>query len=274
MREEPTISPKPWARVAPDLVCSLTPVAASANEAGNRIVVVKTDSFIVIDGLLDADQKDRLWNYFQMQPFQRAEALEMRGHLLAEESAVLRGPTVGWGHAFDAEYPTETVVDELMKGVVDCEDLIAPIVGKRGPDWAVFSATPSIHVAGQGEAWHRDADNRAGSWVYYAHAEWNVEWGGELLLSHEKDIPPEYGVYLHRLRPMADLPEPPAWRSHLDNQDASQLLMSGGIGSFVFPKPNRLVVVKSGTPYAIAKTRPSAGRHVRASFGGFFLRAA
>jgi len=201
------------------------------------------------------------------------EVLEMRGHLLVEESAVLRGPTVGWGHAFDAEYPTETVVDELMKGVVDCEDRIAPIVGKRGPDWAVFSATPTIHVAGQGEAWHRDADNRAGSWVYYAHPEWNVEWGGELLLSQEKDIPPEYGVYLHRLRPMADLPDPPAWRSHLDNQDASQLLMSHGIGSYVFPKPNRLVVVKGGTPYAIAKTRASAGRHVRASFGGFFLRA-
>jgi hypothetical protein len=249
-------------------------VASSANEAGSPTVVVSTDSFVVIDGLLGLDQQNLLWNYFQMQPFQRTEALEMRGHLLVEESAVLRGPTVGWGQAFDAEYPTETVVDELMKGVVvDCEDFIAPIVGKRGPDWAVFSATPTIHVVGQGEAWHRDADNRAGNWVYYAHPGWNVEWGGELLLSQEKDIPAEYGVYLHRLRPMADLPNPPAWRSHLDNQDANELLMSRGIGSYVFPKPNRLVVVKGGTPYAIAKTRASAGRQVRASFGGFFVKS-
>ena len=45
--------------------------------------------------------------------------------------------------------------------------------------------------------WHRDAMDNAGSWVYYAHSEWNIEWGGELLLAHERDIPPEYGVYLH-----------------------------------------------------------------------------
>src|SRR4051794_30437826 len=155
-------------------------VGEPASQSDKPTVVVKTDFFTVIDGLLNDDQRDRLWNYFQMQPFQRMEALEMRGHLLAEESAVLRGPTVGWGQAFDAEYPTETVVDEVMKAVVDCEDLISPIVGRRGPDWAVMSATPTIHVAGQGEAWHRDPDDRAGSWVYYAHRRWNVEWGGEL----------------------------------------------------------------------------------------------
>jgi hypothetical protein len=48
--------------------------------------------------------------------------------------------------------------------------------------------------------------------------------------------------------------------------------MERGLGSYLAPKPNRLVVIKGGTPRAIAKVRPSAGRHVRASFGGFFVR--
>jgi len=71
---------------------------------------------------------------------------------------------------------------------------------------------------------------------------------------------------------MAGLPDPPPWKSHLDNDDATELLMARGIGSYILPKPNRLVVIKGGTPHAIAKVRASAGRHVRASVGGFFKR--
>jgi hypothetical protein len=71
---------------------------------------------------------------------------------------------------------------------------------------------------------------------------------------------------------MEGFPDPPAWKSHLDNRDANELLMARGVGSYVVPKPNRLVVIKGGTPHAIAKVRASAGRHVRASIGGFFKR--
>jgi hypothetical protein len=237
-------------------------------------VVVQTDFFTVIDDLLDEGQRVRLWNYFQMQPFQRVEAFDQQAHSLREDGIVLRGPTVGWGYKWDDQYPTETVVDDVLKGLVDASELYAKTIGRRGDDWEIVSATPTIHVAGQGHAWHRDADQHAGSWVYFAHREWNIEWGGELLLSHEPHIAREYGPYLHRLRPMDDLPEPPPWRSHLDNADANELLLARGLGSYVVPKPNRLVVIKGAAPRAVAKVRPSAGRNVRASFGGFFVKTA
>jgi hypothetical protein len=235
-------------------------------------VAVQTDFFTAIDDFLDAAQTSRLWNYFQMQPFQRAESLDKQAHALRDDGTVLRGPTVGWGYKWDDQYPTETVVDDVLKALIDAGELYASTIGRRGVDWEIVSATPTLHVAGQGNAWHRDTDQHAGSWVYFAHREWNVEWGGELLVAHEADIPREYGPYLHRLRPMDDLPEPPPWRSHLDNHDANELLMERGIGSYLVPKPNRLVVLKGGSPRAVAKMRPSAGRHVRASFGGFFVR--
>jgi hypothetical protein len=239
---------------------------------GEVNVAVRTDFFTVIDDLLEAGQRDRLWNYFQMQPFQRVEALDKQAHSLRDEGTVLRGPTVGWGYKWDDEYPTETVVDDVLKALIDASELFAPTIGRRGVDWDIVSATPTILVAGHGLAWHRDADQHAGTWVYFAHREWNIEWGGELLVAHEADIPREFGPYLHRLRPMEELPEPPAWRSHLDNVDANELLMARGLGSYLVPKPNRLVVLKGGTPRAIAKVRTSAGRHVRASFGGFFVK--
>lgn len=235
-------------------------------------VVAQTEFFTVIDGLLTAEQTDRLWNYFQLQPFQRVDAMGLQGQWLLEDSAVLRGPTVGWGQAWDAQYPTKTPLDDLMKAVAEAAPHFAATAGRRGADWDVFSAAATLYSAGQGLVWHRDGDDDAGSWIYTAHREWNIEWGGELFIAHEPDVPREYGAYLHRLRPMPDLPAPPAWPSHLDNHDANQLLMERGIGSYVAAKPNRIVIIKGGTPYAIAKIRPSAGRHVHASIGGAFKR--
>ena len=72
----------------------------------------------------------------------------------------------------------------------------------------------------------------------------------------------------------ADLhrPEPPTpeGTEHLDNDDASRLLMAHGVGSFVMPKPNRLVIIAGGVPHSVARVRPAAGRKVRASISGFF----
>ncbi len=91
-------------------------------------------------------------------------------------------------------------------------------------------------------------------------------------LAHTLDLPREFGVYFHRLSATPDLAESPPWQAHLDNEDASRLLLEGGFGSYVAAKPNRLVLIKGGTPHAIAKVRAAAGRHLRASIRGFFKK--
>ena len=235
-------------------------------------VTAQTDFYTVIDDLLPPAARDRLWNYFQIQPLNPVRHLGLQGHWLLEDSDTLRGPTVGWGHKWDAEFPTGAPIDDVMKAMVDCAGLFAASVGHYKTDWRIFSAVPTVYQAGQGLVWHRDSEDNTGSWIYYAHDAWNVEWGGELLRCRARDLPREMGVYFHRLRKTAELPAPPPWQSHLDNTDANELLMATGHGSFVAPKPNRLVVIKGGTAHAIAKIRPAAGRHVRASIGGFFKK--
>jgi hypothetical protein len=238
-------------------------------------VTSQTAFHTVIDGLLPPEVFQRVWNYFQVQPMNPMYALGMQGHWLIEDSEALRGPTIGWGHTWDGTYPCGAPIDDVMKAIVGAAALFAPSVGQFNVDWKIFSAMATIYRAGQGLVWHRDSEDNTGSWIFYAHPEWNVEWGGELLLAHTLDIPREHGVYFHRLRPTSDLPAPPPWQSHLDNDDANALLLGGagaGVGSFVAPKPNRLVVIKGGTPHAIAKVRASAGRHIRASVGGFFKK--
>ena len=235
-------------------------------------VTAQNEFFTVIDDLLPADIRARLWNYFQIQPLNSVRALGIEGHWLLEDSGVLRGPTVGWGHTWDAQYPSGAPIDNVMKALVDCADLFAATVGRYDIDWKIFSAMPTLYQPGQGLVWHRDSEDNTGSWVYYAHDQWNIEWGGELLLAHTLDLPREYGVYFHRLSATPELPEPIPWQTHLDNEDANRLLLEGGFGSYVAPKPNRLVLIKGGTPHAIAKVLPAAGRHLRASIGGFFKK--
>jgi len=233
-------------------------------------VTFQSEFFTVVDDVLEPDSRDALWNYFQLQPFQRIDALGMQGQWPLEDSSVLRGPTVGWDRCWDAQYPTKTPIDSLMRAVFDLAVKADGTLGRYGEDWKAFNASAAIYVSGQGRMWHRDADDDAGSFVYYGHPEWNIEWGGELFLASELRAPSELGVYFHRLLPMADHPNPPPWKSHLDNEDANRLLMQRAMGSFVAPKPNRLVVVRANVPRAMAKIRASAGRHVHASVGGVF----
>jgi hypothetical protein len=235
-------------------------------------VTAQTDYFTVVDDLLPPATCDKLWNFIQVQPFRRVESMGKLGHWLIEDADTLRGPTVGWGHKWDAQFPSGSPMDDVMKAIVAHGDLIAGSVGKRDVDWQVFSALLTLYRVDQGLVWHRDSEDNTGSYIYYAHPEWDIEWGGELFLAHDLDIPRDRGVYFHRLLTTSQLPAPPPWLPHLDNDDANELLMAKGFGSFVAPKPNRLVAIRGGTPHTIAKVRAAAGNAVRASIGGFFKK--
>jgi hypothetical protein len=59
---------------------------------------------------------------------------------------------------------------------------------------------------------------------------------------------------------------------HLDNSEVNEALMDSGMGFYIMPKPNRLVVMKTGNPHMISKIHPAAGDHVRASVTMFLIR--
>src|SRR5260370_40008524 len=117
---------------------------------GEANVTAQSEFFTVIDDLLPADVRARLWNYLQVQPLSQVSALGMQGHWLLEDDGVLRGPTVGWGHSWDAQYPSGAPIDNVMKALVDCAHLFATPVGRYDVDWKIFSASPTIYHPAQG----------------------------------------------------------------------------------------------------------------------------
>jgi Rps23 Pro-64 3,4-dihydroxylase Tpa1-like proline 4-hydroxylase len=50
------------------------------------------------------------------------------------------------------------------------------------------------------------------------------------------------------------------------------LLLDQGIGTFIAPKPNRLVLMNQDVFHCVKPVLPAAGREFRLSVSGFFLK--
>ncbi len=210
------------------------------------------DAYALFDDLLDEEAWAEVWSYFQFEAL--APVTRTEGAWKLQDGQPFAGPDFHvlpeGADAGDLEgvYPTETPLDYLA----ECLVALAPRLGRWVGAFGHIAGRAYVYPPGTGLSWHRDAHDRyAGAFVYYAHPEWNVDWGGELLVA-EVDDP-------------AALPVMPF---RFDNRDFSERLLEAGRGRFIAPKPNRLVVL-GALPHRIAPVR---GPAVRASVAGFFVR--
>jgi 2OG-Fe(II) oxygenase superfamily len=120
------------------------------------------------------------------------------------------------------------------------EKLLALMTGREPliavDPWTGFTQSAWVYRRNEGLEWHSDTGWLAG-YIYYAHPTWHASWGGELLIG-------------------ADGAGADACRS-------------GGV--FVYPAPNRLVLLRGGTMHCIKKVEPAASKAFRASVSGFFF---
>ena len=101
--------------------------------------------------------------------------------------------------------------------------------------------TPYVWPPGVGLSWHSDS-NYEGAITYYAHNYWSSNWSGEFLTV-------EGDSYLEK-------PDDLKWRV-FDNSQLDELIMNHGIGNFIQPKPNRLVLSKAGANGILHKVNRS-----------------
>ena len=208
-------------------------------------------SFCVVDNFLDEDTWTRLWSDFQfmeLSPVSRsvgAWKLDDGIPLGGDELVVPRTGAASSG---------ETPLGQVARAILDNPEIHADLVDD---DWDRISVRPYVYSQGTGLSWHVDDHQLfAGAFVYYAHPHWNAHWGGELLVGDvESESDDELQVMGYRF----------------ETEPYSERLLEPGLGSFVMPKPNRLVLL-SGAPHMIARVHPAAGASVRASVSGFFLR--
>ncbi len=216
-------------------------------------------SFRVIDEFLPEPEWTELWTHFQfaeLHPVTRT-----RGAWKLDDGVPLGGdevvtPSRGASTAHEPggpqQSPSATPIDHVIRRLLDAPELHEGLIADS---WDRISARAYVYPRDTGLSWHvDDHELYAGAFIYYAHPVWNAHWGGELLIAE--------------LDPEAD--ELPIMAYRFETEDYSAQLLEMGCGSFIMPKPNRLVLL-AGAPHMIARVSPAAGHNVRASVTGFFL---
>jgi Rps23 Pro-64 3,4-dihydroxylase Tpa1-like proline 4-hydroxylase len=235
--------------------------------------VYADEQLAIFDDVLSPEQFKAFWEFCQSEKYESVHArVRMNGWRL-DDGEPLWGQSVAWPSAslerllppgFDLGkaplkfYPTGTSIDGVLEVIKRHAASVSNLIGKEGEAWVGIDARPFVYAQGSGLSWHGDSEQYAGAFIYYAHPEWNVLWGGELLVSH----------------PSTRRINPPREAVHIfDNRQGSEELMRVGMGRFIMPKPNRLVILAPGNPHMIAKVTSAAGNHPRVSVAGFFVTA-
>jgi hypothetical protein len=228
-----------------------------------------TDTFAIIDNFLPKDEAEFVWRYIQDEHFEMVHQKKWVKAFRLSDGAPMWGPPYLSEHyeanTKNTTYPTGRGIDLVIKRIKEIACDHENLIGKFGKDWAFFFARAYLYSAGQGLSWHRDNENNAtGAYVYYAHPEWDPQWGGEFLVAPAETR--------HHPIPKSKLYEgtEKSLGSHIDNQFERDVLLESGHGQYIMPKPNRLVLLTSGVIHSIKKVDPAAGNKVRATIQGFF----
>ena len=133
-------------------------------------------------------------------------------------------------------YPTQSALDTGLEAIIDVAKTEEgeAVVGQEVTDWVAVTTSIYAYSAGTRAMWHDDGRYYSGAFIYYTHQEWEQNWGGDLLVTAPGS--------------------------------------SNGIGTAIFPRPNRLVLVQSGAPHGVSRISSDAGNRIRRSMTGFFVK--
>jgi hypothetical protein len=215
-------------------------------------------AYAIIDDFLPQQDHLSLWDAFRPQLHAPESTARwnsfyrlMDGDALANSKCDLRKPSLRDDAADNSQAPS------MLRAFG--EKLSRLMTGQRPPisvdTWDGFSLSAWVYQPGAGLEWHSDT-GRIAAYIYYVHPEWRSSWGGELLIA--ADRAPSSG---------AQVAEPSRCG---DSKEAKESVCETG-GVFVYPRPNRLVILRGGIPHCIKKVEGATGKVFRASMSGFFF---
>ncbi len=237
--------------------------------------VVKGEGYLVFDDFLHQDELLAIQLYLQFENYFLVHSQGWSKSWRMNDGE----PLASMSYMYSLLTEKTTLNDNvILQGIhilsVKISTISARLRDFLGADWNAFSLTTFLYPAGSGLGWHEDDGQYKGAYIFYAHPQWKPDWGGELFITHQS------------VNPSAGLPE------QIYQASEEVLRMSGitggavgpefgwtlrerkifdeGIGTFISPKPNRLVIVKPEYSHCIKKVDVSAGDNPRCSIAGFF----
>lgn len=220
------------------------------------------DGWLVIDNFLSEQAHRVIWQSFRSMNFLYIHADGLLKIFSFDDGQCLRSEISSrYEKALDHESGRSRIT-------LDEDDVLTPLASAvlTDPDiarflhdidpWALLRMTHYIYPPGSGAGWHSDVGQRA-AFIYYAHPEWSAAWGGELMIANPSSGKPDDEEicrkgfdYFRGDRPGARSLDP-------------------GIGTYLQPVPNRVVLIRGGAFHAVKKVEKAAGLGFRASISGF-----
>ncbi|MEM1153881.1 MAG: GlcNAc-transferase family protein [Pseudomonadota bacterium] len=238
--------------------------------------VLESKQFIVFDNFLPEDEFERLYDYTSACDYKHINTEgEISRVWRLRDGFPLRGTRNLFYYGEDSEqrkpenkkdwiYPTGTGLDAFAEHLLRLAPRTERILGNPFEHWKKFSVTSWIYPAGTGLSLHDDGGAYQGAYVYFLNKEWNIHWGGLLLVLAEgssrsmSEFKEEKGVSRYMRK---------KW---LDESEENALLWEPGFAQCVLPKRNRLVIISNFAQHMVTAINASAGDSVRRSLAGFF----
>jgi Rps23 Pro-64 3,4-dihydroxylase Tpa1-like proline 4-hydroxylase len=235
-----------------------------------RVKIIATQGpALVIDDFLEHRAFQLVGRYVQDERYEFVHRHEWIKAWRLHDGIPLRGPvTLSHSNSSDRVnriFPVGLGIDLLISRLLEIEDDLVPWTGRHGADWSYFFCRPYIYPVGTALSWHKDNQhNTTAAFTYYCHPTWNVAWGGELLLAEGANDVEFSKVELYG-------GEQRFIGTHFDNSAENDALFAEGIGQFILPKPNRLVVIPVGFLHCIKRVDEAAGLAIRMTLQGTFM---
>lgn len=233
---------------------------------------VHTDNeFAVFDDFLSPDSFELLWTFMQEEAYHNVNKDKWVKVFHLSDAPPWEGKTYEYvskdkDPENKAQYPSGKAIDLLIKKIIDNIDVLERWVGKENEDWLSLILKPYLYPAHSALSWHDDYSQISGAFAYFCHKEWNVRWGGETFIANYSQTYPKYEEL-----PKYKSDKKVALGPYFENKVQNELIMDPGVGYYVMPKPNRLLLIKPGVQHKINRVDQNIGGGFRCSIAGFFL---
>lgn len=223
--------------------------------------VTSTDNkdYAVLDGVLEGNMFKEFHSFFHNDlDFAYRALTGWQKVWKISDGLILSGPPF-----YNSKSPHNNMMDTIGQIVSAlAEQHFSNIVGKKGVDWDDFFMTPYIYPMGTKISWHNDY-SYSGAAIFYSHNFWGNGWGGELFLAKTRREYPS----------VEDSEKDKFSNSILKNRvGLNSFLNEVGMGTYISPLPNRMVLTRGSVWHSINRVDPSAGDAMRSSVVAFFVK--
>lgn len=221
---------------------------------------MQTPELLVVDDFLDQDTWDKILNQAQLDAWTQTEVDDRYWH-------ITDGPNYKGQKRFLSQGPFDDNFDLWFSAIQEFSDnceAAKPFV-KNYKDIAMRC---HAYPVGSKNPWHMDLG--ATTYTYYLHKKWEINWDSTLL------VLPKGSVDFKQ--PLKVLPGTKRYDSYRDlvslelfeQEEKNRNLIEYGMGTFVSPKPNRLVLINGGTVHGVSRVDSDAGQNMRVTLTGFY----